>query len=1157
MAHINVTNRPEFAAYLNMALHNCYKIMKHITIVTGCTDEYIKKTQGKGGTEIINRLPFEQGTLKDACILDPCELPVESEKRETLKKLLLHHFPMLDPFLKKEKDLITKEYYADKQKKNRNISLSIHELYPYTLEDMVKCLKKVFTVLTYYRDMSSHTIFNDARSNDEKFAVMERDVTNMLHFSMTVACRIVKTRFDLDNESLKFFTENKTYRRFIMKKVDGKQMPVPNLKFPHSMSLNLCEHNGIVVLENISEKGLIYLTCMFLERKYARMFLDSLAGFYNICKSDVADIEVARKRWLFEIYILYRAELPRIKLDSTKNRQANAMDMLNELKKCPSELFEVLTKEDQKRFEVNSSTGERVLLKRHSDRFAPMAMRWLDDKKVFDTLRFNVKFGKYHYVFCDQKHCADGLVRVRSIVKDLNGFGRLTEIEDRRVGEKNVWEDQPEVWNGSGMIRPFCNFQPDAPEMEPYITDMHTCYLIDNNKIGLYEGNYMPDIKEGNKVENKMPHYWLNLYDLPGMAFYAFLYGMLDDKGKKKFQSPQNVITAYGTKYTKLFEALKDGTLLEMSSLGDVEEAVKKNYGLDWSDVPKKVRYILKNETRTDFENSANRALSDELDYTEKRLDRYEKDLNDAKKNLGKDNKMGKKKYVDIRPGRLAAFLAADIVKYMPYTKPSDKPTGLNYRVMQTALAMFAKPEDVDGVKRIFNSLNLLDGECRHPFLYKVLACNPVNVLDFYSTYLTRKKWYLRNNVISENKNYGLIVSGKKNTDPKYKFKAKLIRRIPFLNASRTKWNYSEGENYRVLAEHYLSMPLLLPKALYEWPIKKLLLSKYGEEMADVLSAENPNQNTAYMIQQFMKKVRRDDSQEFYSYARSKYALYKLLGKEYDEKELDTIEDIDVKMERSKKDFKDSELAIRRYKTQDMVLFLMAQDMILSENAESKFFVLRDVMPQGHGILDESLESVDFTFRLIRPVLNEALSTKKKKVYENVIYNIVVHYHDVKIKDWSKMMTLLYDWRIQNPKSSLLMQMPKDTTKKVYNLECDYETLEQELKNFDENRVGTFKLILGLENYLVSEIKKDPKKWSKIENARVDFAKILETYHKEDCMEAYCMSQVRNSMCHNQYPLFGEIGIEELNLPDLVILMKNVFKKNAKNYKEGVFTPKK
>ena len=78
------------------------------------------------------------------------------------------------------------------------------------------------------------------------------------------------------------------------------------------------------------------------------------------------------------------------------------MDMLNELKRCPKELYPLLSKEDKEKFipkdfndeEYDTDEYESVPeLKRKDNRFNYFALRYLDNS--FEHLKFYIDLGNY------------------------------------------------------------------------------------------------------------------------------------------------------------------------------------------------------------------------------------------------------------------------------------------------------------------------------------------------------------------------------------------------------------------------------------------------------------------------------------------------------------------------------------------------------------------------------------------------------------------------------------------------------------------------------------------------------------------------------------------------------------------------------------------
>jgi hypothetical protein len=134
---------------------------------------------------------------------------------------------------------------------------------------------------------------------------------------------------------------------------------------------------------------------------------------------------------------IYRLRSPKgKKLEGGDNQVTLALDILNELRKCPKELYDVLSAKGQTFFEdavkrSNERTPEVVKRFRSKDRFSFLALRYIDEMGVFDNIRFQVQLGKLRFKFYP-KTCINGEEDVRSLQKEINGYGKLQEIELER-----------------------------------------------------------------------------------------------------------------------------------------------------------------------------------------------------------------------------------------------------------------------------------------------------------------------------------------------------------------------------------------------------------------------------------------------------------------------------------------------------------------------------------------------------------------------------------------------------------------------------------------------------------------------------------------------------------------------------------------------------
>lgn len=376
---------------------------------------------------------------------------------------------------------------------------------------------------------------------------------------------------------------------------------------------------------------------------------------------NIVDKDNYENELIQEMLSIYRIRLPKGKrLDKQDNIATVALDMMNELRRCPRELYNILPPAGQKVFEDPADTDsggacavtERI---RYTDRFPYLALRAIDEMKSFSNIRFQVQLGYYRYSFYD-KFCIDGSEQLRRIGKSINGFGRLSAIENKRKSEWSLSEDsETQVANKMqlkiyaptlledgkttlDLLRPV----EDKAGNEPYITDWTAFYNIHNNRIGLYwergtdnklksddvllfpELNASETDKSGHRkadVLQKAPLCSLSVRDLPAMLFLIHLsYG----------RNAENIII---NKYNGLLQFFTDLSRNPKDNnaepsletiIKDIEEKgletvlANRRYGLKLSEIPNRIK-----ESLVDYIQNMGKASaqnSDVIGYFTKRL---------------------------------------------------------------------------------------------------------------------------------------------------------------------------------------------------------------------------------------------------------------------------------------------------------------------------------------------------------------------------------------------------------------------------------------------------------------------------------------------------------------------------------------------------------
>lgn len=1065
-----------FGTYSVMSIMNIITVLNHIHQIAG-----LKRNELSDDDSI-----FSHPVLK---YIDPKNVSTTlPEKRDLIEELLLEYLP----FLKAMKDCY-KEVKVEKDKRNNKYVKDKKQVFNYSdIYCIYWTLYNIFSTLINYRDKSCHYRFIPSKDQEEYSKRTEYDTVRIINKYYTYALRKIKEKYGYTTEQLSFIQKNRY--------TDDKKV---NFNFFLSMQSSN---------NNLSHVGVAQLICLFLEKKDVDNFLENLPIYDNrYCLG--TDEYMIIKRSL----ALHSIKLPKERLNSEKKDMAIAMDMLNELKRCPKELFNTLPFDKQERFRIISSDHKEVLLMRSTDRFVPLILQYIDCNKKFKDIRFHVNMGKLRYLFSPNKLCIDNQERVRVLEHLLNGYGRIDEVEYLRKAPNGTFG------NTNIPIKGFGEIERDSADSNnyPYIVDTHTYYILNNNKVEFCfckdgkKKNVFPTIeKEINGkwyVEKTAPHCRISFFEIPAMAFHMFLCG--SEKTEKLIKDVYN-------NYISLFNALKNGALTKENY---------KDFNIPECDIPKKILDFLKGKAEgKSIDDYVKNILKKELKDTRKRIEQApsEKDQMPSKR-----NKIGTKSYKRVLTGKLADFLAKDIVKFQPTLCAGDdygidRMTGMNYRIMQATIATYNDDDDFDTFYNVFKMAGLVDGDERknHPFLKKVLLSKPQNTVAFNIKYLKEKEIYLRN-------------IEKKNIIP------------PFVNRERNKWCERDCEYYRILGENLLDLPIELPRQMFYKDIRAQLEPLMPE-------IDFSQTNTTYLIAEYLKRVRGDDFQEFYSWERNyryidflkcirddngricaqyttteereslwedsknRTAEYKRSEEQKNEKKDKNFEDsLEERISSSHIKFQNTEKHIRRYKVQDALLFMIAEKQFgkYLDDIKAKNFKLKDIMPDtDKGILSEAMP-IDFTF------------TKK-----NIKYNI--HAKNLKFKEYGDLFILANDKRLE----SLWKILATDTVNK--------EEISEEFAKYDFCRPDITKLVLDfekdvLEKYpeIIEEAEKDSKKF--------DFKFILDWLINKKKLNYGIRNKlllIRNAFNHNSYPDKKYAEVREL--PEIATNLKKTFDENARKY---------
>lgn len=1313
-----ISEKAIMGGYFNIARLNFYKTILTIFAQVGIKGEYAEDKIDKVLDALYKNLAGKTDELSSEQLQWKRLKQLKNDQIVKFQRLLFRHFPVLGPIMASEasykiykSELEARNAEEDvkdnpeklKKVKKSNVINDEQLMRGVSLENCLDVLATMSACLSDCRNYYSHFIpYNDKEAQTAQFN-RQAKIARWLDKVIVASRRIDKQRNSLTTGEMEFLTGIDHY--LPKNKLDDngnvltdkRGMPVkefveyPDYYFRIKGSRSLVNAKGENIegektQDALTDFGIVFFCTLFLQKTYAKMMQEELHlyenGPYDGSVKNEEEDDVKRNNILREMLSIYRIRVPRGKrLDSQDNLTTLAMDMLNELRKCPMPLYDVLGRDGQRFFEdevqhPNEQTPEKVKRLRSTDRFPYLALRYIDQKELFTRIRFQVRLGNYRFKFYD-KPIIDGTEEVRSLQKEINGYGRLQEIETKRLelySDKFQKTEQVSTkLEHEDLHLDLTQFAEDNKDTTPYITNYRATYNIHNNRIGMYwegaqnpneytvfnsNGMYLPELKTTDgkaPISMPAPKASLSVYDIPAMMFYQFL---LDDSkaGKAEYIQPQEIIINKYDKLTQLFKDIKEGILNPMKTKETLIQKLLTDYNLSICEVPEKlVDYLVgKNDADNRRYDYATRLVLQRFKRSIRRFEHFKED----RKMIGnKDNKYGKKNFVDVRHGRLAQYLAESIMDWRrPYIGKGDKLTGLNYSKMQSFLATYGSQGTLDELTSLFTAAKLLGGgPGSHPFLNEVMEKKPINIEMLYLAYLEVEVKKLKGFLViknldkisekekKDNKDIVFFTSkeemtandGKKKIVKVEKAALKLIdntnfSKLPFVHHQRERFKQRDADYYKSLAARYLSVDgrsatIQLPDGLFTNYILKVLKDKYTnfEALQLHLADDDLNLNAAYLISSFFESVLNDSSQPYYRTYHyenneekpSKFAhIYDLFNILNNVKEAnaykpvpmttneinsrltqkatdnngifiirknDKGEDVFVKQitieikkhiqmmedevekrikykkmygykaEKARKngqeerekmqrklthcitDVKSNERAIRRYKTQDMVLFLMAKNIlssILSKQngrASEELFCLKNVC-------DNNFLSQTVTFEF--PVMVNDFTMKV--VQENM-----------SLKNYGEFYRFLNDDRLM----SLLSQL-KDITK------VSHADLTGELAIYDQRRSQVFRLMQELEKLAY---KLHIKELTDVNNSgfyrgeklndvpkRNNFRALISLFDgieshqltKDDCER---LIEIRNAFCHNTY----RINIDDLQkkLPTIAIQIVEKIEKLLKN----------
>ena len=1181
-----------WANYLNMARQNLFQTLCHINHVLGLKDS----------------LSEDNLLITPAVKLLNKKSSGKAEQKQKAMELFDKHFPFLEPMLEKLIEIKNRDTKKGNDKKN--------EIKEKTPEMYYEIMEMILPLINLLRNKYTHYKLHDSRLDDAGNIadpqMLDRcdQLAQLLDYCITGARRTVKERFSVGKPSTHVLEEalkevDKTLLKpadfnflegrlhyFDFKTETGKKVKRERSDFKYRT-----RHEDT----KISNMGIFMLICLMISKKHASEFADKtdFFGTKQVKDPRLLEKEITIMR---EIISVYRIRLPKERLQSTRDTSALGLDMLNELKKCPHELFDTLDAAHQEQFRVETSDEDdsvekengKILLLRSHDRFATFALRYIDSLKLFDSIRFQVRLGNYRYKFYEKEwidgHKDNDDERIRILQKELTGFGRIDEIEQAR---NDRW---------GNLIRRIDLPRQDSLDTKPYVTDHHASYLIHNNRIGLLwntsdrqilkNGIFMPTLDlpewldgypqnagEIRGTEEKAdrpiaqchaPLCWLSIYELPALIFLSIL--------TKSGKEAEKIIKKTVDNYHRFFNDLHTGQIIpydpqtkqsfipmEDKARIKADKTFRSNYviepyGIKITDLPDKLQDFLLNESLNDNNDSrfiklAKSRLDDMIAKTQARCEIFRKN---RELYGSKDNKIGKTSHIDIRPGTLARYLAKDIMLFKKADENNQvKLTGQNFNILQAELAQYRMSETE--LRRLLTKAELINCTDPHPFLEEVINRHPKTFFDFYQTYLEKKIAYLKS-VSAHGKN--------------------ALKELHFLHYNRKKWAQRDKKFYQELCGRYTSIEL--PKGLFLPAIIDAIKADQAADKAPLKDAlAGYRINTTYLIAAYQEACG-DGYQTFYGNKFKRYYKYisklkssapnaplekqylsveemekfLLTAKKQEEKYLSAFnreKDKKISIAKSRKRNRDvAELneekeieprKLRKYRNEysqneKAIRRQKVQDVLLFHMAKS---LLTNVM-------DNNGSNIDFSAYRLRDI---GRNGNKDILSLQMPFSIVLQ---IPTQDGSVR-------EIKIEQKSLKLKNYGDFFRFIYDsrvrpllaqIKSDYvsrENLETEFDNYDQQRIPLFELVHDLEGKIWEQL--PDEKLHPVDSdgkpLKVDFKYLLQFIDTEESNKDL-LRVIRNAFSHNNYPTDAAVKVifDRSDIPDIARTLAQTFERKAK-----------
>ena len=361
---ISSTNKHVLGGYFSLGLNNFHKTVLHIFKTVGIKitgkDDNILYSEEKIGVvlrALYKKISNNNLTEEETSYANHFRL--NSNQQVNLRKLIFHHFPLLGPIMADE------AAYKVSTTRKSHVTDAYTMTYGVSLSECLDVFSTIAQGLVDCRNTSVHyKPFNTPDAINEQYDLQSK-IVRYLDKTFVASRRLDKDRNNIDTAKMEFLTgyaregnlqdyinRNGFFPKYDVLYVNGQKTQKERDDFFYKIGKNTrTDGNTRTILSGF---GLCYFCALFLSKSQTKQMLSDIRLFaQSPYPDDCNDI-------IREIMSIYRIRMFRgkKKLEGSDSKITLALDILNELRKCPRELFDVLTPAGQKYFEALVS-GEK------------------------------------------------------------------------------------------------------------------------------------------------------------------------------------------------------------------------------------------------------------------------------------------------------------------------------------------------------------------------------------------------------------------------------------------------------------------------------------------------------------------------------------------------------------------------------------------------------------------------------------------------------------------------------------------------------------------------------------------------------------------------------------------------------------------------------